>query len=75
MDIIIRFVNIIAWLGAVIFGSQVVLVFLVAAAYNFPGNKLRQREEKFGVRREFNYRHDLLLAFICAAWIFAAGAY
>lgn len=75
MDILIRFVNIIAWLGAVIFGSQVVLVLVVAVAYNFPGNKLRQREEKFGVRREFRYRRNLLIAFICAAWIFAAGAY
>jgi hypothetical protein len=75
MDILIRFVNIIAWLGAVIFGSRVTFVFLVAVAYNFPGNQLRQREEKFGVRREFRYRRDLLLAFICAAWIFAAGAY
>jgi len=75
MDILIRFVNIIAWLGAVIFGSKVVLVLVVAAAYHFPGNQRRQREERFGVRREFRYRRNLLIAFICAAWIFAAGAY
>lgn len=75
MDTVIRFVNILAWIGAVGFGLRFVLGFTFAAIYYLTRNKVRLQDEVRGVTRDFHPLRYLLLASICAAWIYAAGAY
>lgn len=75
MDTVIRFVNILAWIGAVGFGLNFVLGFTFAAIYYLTENSARRLDEVRGVTRDFRTLRYLLLASICAAWIYAAGAY
>lgn len=75
MDTVIRFVNILAWIGAVGFGLRFVLGFTFAAIYYLTRNKVRLRDEARGVERNFRCLRDLLVILICAAWVYAAGAY
>lgn len=75
MDTVIRFVNILAWIGAVVFGLRSVIALPAVTIYYLTQNKVRLQDEARGVERNFRCLRDLLVILICAAWIYAAGAY
>lgn len=75
MDTVIHFVNIIAWIGAVVFGLRFVSALLFAGIYYLTDNRVRLQNEARGVSVNFHCLRDLLVILICAAWIYAAGAY
>ena len=75
MDTVIRFVSILAWIGAVGLGLRFVLGFTFAAFYYLTKNKVRLQDEVRGVTRDFHCLRYLLVSLICAAWVYAAGAY
>ena len=75
MDTVIRFVNILAWIGAVGFGLRFASGFTFAAIYYLTDNRVRLQNEARGVSVNFHCLRDLLVILICAAWIYAAGAY
>lgn len=75
MDTVIRFVNILAWIGAVGFSLRFAVAFPFASIYYLTKNKVRLQDEARGVERNFHCLRDLLVILICAAWIYTAGAY
>ena len=75
MEIVLRFVNILAWAGCFGFGFWGTLGLCLNVVYIRPGNLFRARDILQGVTREFRWHRHFLVAAICAAWIVAAGAY
>lgn len=75
MEIVIRFVDIIAWIGAALFGLLAITSLLSWASYHRSDNiENRISDAIHGVRYTFPWLRHLMIAGICAAWIAASRA-
>lgn len=76
MEIVIRFIDIIAWIGAALFGFRAIISLLSWASYHRSGNTANRISDAIhGVRYTFPWQRHLMIVGICAAWIAASKAY
>lgn len=73
-DVLLRFLNLLALLGFVVFGLRAVLFFVAAVRYEDPRSDLRLSDHIRGVGRTFPWPSNLAYALIAGAWLVAANA-
>lgn len=76
MEIVIRFIDIMACIGATLFGLRAIISLVSWADYHRAGNiEKRISDAIHGVRYTFTWPRHLMIAVICAAWIVASRAH